>query len=168
MSIYKITKPEPRICEGCGKEFVPNTGKQVCCSEKCNVKKWRNKNPEKAKEAQKRADEKRKGVNRYNSETRKKWYREKRQDKDWVRKINQQYIERRNKIQEFIRRYKILKGCKDCGYKGHHAALEFDHINGDKEINVCNAKSINQAKREIRKCDVVCANCHRIRTFGKL
>ena len=76
--------------------------------------------------------------------------------------------ERAEKVREFIANYKIEKGCTDCGYKKHHSALEFDHINGDKQINVCFAKSINQAKKEIEKCEVVCANCHRIRTYNRI
>jgi hypothetical protein len=43
----------------------------------------------------------------------------------------------------------MIKICKNCG-KG------FDHIKGEKEFNVCNAKSVNQAKKEIKKCEVVC------------
>lgn len=72
------------------------------------------------------------------------------------------------KIQDFIRTYKLNCGCKDCGYKEHHAALEFDHVRGVKKLNVANAKSINQAKMEIEKCEVVCSNCHKIRTYNRL
>ena len=60
------------------------------------------------------------------------------------------------------------QGCTDCGYNDHHAALEFDHVAGEKELNVCNAKSVDQAKKEIEKCEVVCSNCHKIRTFNRL
>jgi hypothetical protein len=31
-----------KICVNCGVEFVSNSGKQVCCSKKCNVEKWNN------------------------------------------------------------------------------------------------------------------------------
>ena len=157
-----------KICENCGIEFEPNNGKQVCCSRKCNVEKWRKLNPDKAKLSQRKNDEKRKGINRYNSEVRKKWYKNKTNDPKWKEKINNQYNNRRKKIQEFIRNYKLSKGCSDCGYNKHHAALEFDHVDGEKEFNVCNAKSIKQAKEEIKKCEVVCSNCHRIRTYERL
>lgn len=157
-----------KICENCGIEFEPNNGKQVCCSRKCNVEKWRKLNPDKAKLSQRKNDEKRKGINRYNSEVRKKWYKNKTNDPKWKEKINNQYNNRRKKIQEFIRNYKLSKGCADCGYNKHHAALEFDHVDGEKEFNVCNAKSIKQAKEEIKKCEVVCSNCHRIRTYERL
>jgi len=75
---------------------------------------------------------------------------------------------RAEKTRKFIANYKMEKGCADCGYNKHHSALEFDHINGDKQINVCFSKSIAQAKKEIEKCEVVCANCHRIRSYKRL
>lgn len=157
-----------KICKNCGLEFEPNNGKQVCCSKKCNVDKWRKLNPEKAKENQRKNDQKRKGIKRYNPETRQKWYKNKITNADWKEKRNNQSNIRRIKIQEFLREYKLSKGCIDCGYRKHHVALDFDHIKGNKEINVCNAKSIEQAKREIDKCEVVCSNCHRIRTYERM
>lgn len=75
---------------------------------------------------------------------------------------------RQKDVRDFLAKYKINIGCVDCGYKGHHSALEFNHTGTDKEINVCNAKSIKQAKMEIEKCEVVCSNCHRIRTYNRI
>jgi len=99
---------------------------------------------------------------------RKEWYR-KRCEKDGYReKLKSQGNKRYQRVQKFLREYKISQGCVDCGYKGHHAALEFDHIYGEKELNVCFSKSISQAKKEIEKCEVACANCHKIRTFKRL
>lgn len=71
------------------------------------------------------------------------------------------------RIRRWLDAYKLRDGCVDCGYRSHHAALHFDHVLGGKEINVCNAKSIAQAKREIAKCVVRCANCHAVRTFTR-
>jgi len=68
-------------------------------------------------------------------------------------------------IRRWLDAYKVQTGCVDCGYRAHHAALHFDHVNGTKTLNVCNAKSIAQAKREIEKCEVRCANCHAVKTF---
>jgi hypothetical protein len=72
---------------------------------------------------------------------------------------------RATSIRRWLDGYKIQVGCIDCGYKQHHAALHFDHVRGIKAINVCNAKSIAQAKSEISKCEVRCANCHAVKTF---
>jgi hypothetical protein len=62
---------------------------------------------------------------------------------------------------------KLSSGCKDCGYNDHAVALQFDHLR-DKRANVSNMirsdYSWDQIKKEIDKCEVVCANCHAIRT----
>jgi hypothetical protein len=155
-------------CNYCGVEFIPNSSKQVCCSKLCNVNKWRRDNPEKAKAAQQKNEQKRKGVKRYNSEVRKIWYKNKKQDSLWHDKIKSQARERRKMLTSFLNNLKIKTGCKDCGYNAHHVALDFDHITDNKTLNVSNAKSIKQALKEIEKCEVVCSNCHRIRTYQRL
>ena len=66
-----------------------------------------------------------------------------------------------------IHEYQLEKGCMDCGYNLHPAALEFDHVNGVKLFNIGEKISNNSREKlweEIAKCDVVCANCHAIRT----
>lgn len=107
---------------------------------------------------------------RSTAEQRKQWYEKRKHQEGYTEKLREQDRTRYKKVQKFIRRYKTIVGCADCGYKKHHVALDFDHISGrgEKLINVCNAKSIQQAKEEIRKCEVVCSNCHRIRTYERL
>jgi len=60
------------------------------------------------------------------------------------------------------------KGCMDCGYNEHPAALEFDHhVDSEKSFNIgeqIGSRSRERLWEEIAKCDVVCANCHAIRT----
>jgi len=62
--------------------------------------------------------------------------------------------------------YKQGKSCKDCGYN-NPLALEFDHL-GDKLHDVgwmaSQGFSWKAVLSEIAKCEIVCANCHRIRT----
>lgn len=80
------------------------------------------------------------------------------------------YIERKKHrkvaIRKFLRRVKVLFGCKDCGIKDWRV-LDFDHLN-NKKFNISQAvsrgMSIKTLRQEIKKCEVVCANCHRIRT----
>lgn len=68
---------------------------------------------------------------------------------------------------------KIELGCTDCGYREHPDALEFDHLPGFEKVAGINAmlrRGVGWAKieAEIAKCEVVCANCHRIRTRHRL
>ena len=80
--------------------------------------------------------------------------------------INAQANDRALAIRRWLDNHKLATGCADCGYKLHPHALHFDHLGG-KEINVCSAKSIAQAQREIAKCEVRCANCHAIKTHDR-
>ena len=71
--------------------------------------------------------------------------------------------------QQFIAEYKLEKGCMDCGYRLHPHALDFDHREGvDKCFEVSHYSGrVQNLLPEIEKCDVVCANCHRIRTHNR-
>ena len=75
----------------------------------------------------------------------------------------QQYKKRLVEIKE-------ASGCVDCGIK-NHIVLDFDHLR-DKRHNISQMIRENftwkQIKKEIDKCEVVCANCHRIRTHLRL
>ncbi len=71
-----------------------------------------------------------------------------------------------------IRQIKLARGCADCGYRSHPEALDFDHLPGaEKLANVSRMALATMTEAvilaEIEKCEVVCANCHRIRTFER-
>ena len=76
----------------------------------------------------------------------------------------------RIKKRDELAAYKLEKGCADCGYKAHAAALDFDHLPGttksfDIGSAVTNAQDWKNVWNEVAKCEVVCANCHRVRTY---
>lgn len=62
-----------------------------------------------------------------------------------------------------------LKPCADCGGTFDPVCMDFDHRLGEVKLftigNSNGARSVESILGEIAKCDVVCANCHRIRTF---
>ena len=66
----------------------------------------------------------------------------------------------------FISWVKIGVGCYDCGYNEHPAALDFDHVRGGKTAGLGQMQtySLVAIQAEMMKCEVVCANCHRVRT----
>lgn len=74
--------------------------------------------------------------------------------------------ERRIRLKRFLNRYKSLCGCKICNEK-HPATLDFHHRDPSvKESTICQLAfgrkfSIARLKNEIRKCIVLCSNCHR-------
>jgi len=74
---------------------------------------------------------------------------------------------RATKLRRYLDNIKVSRGCIDCGYNKHAAALDFDHVSGEKSILVSFAKSKARADEEILKCEVRCANCHRIVTWQR-
>jgi len=74
------------------------------------------------------------------------------------------------KRREFAQNVKN-RPCTDCGVQYPYYVMDFDHREGEKKeylLSAIDKMSINTLKREIAKCDVVCANCHRERTFQRL
>lgn len=56
--------------------------------------------------------------------------------------------------------------CQVCGYNRYQSALEFHHLNGDeKDFNlatkICSSEISEEIKDELKKCIVLCSNCHR-------
>ena len=77
----------------------------------------------------------------------------------------------RAKRRAWLDAYKVERGCVDCGYNDHPRALDFDHIGTDKTGDVGRMAHGRIAwdliLAEIAKCEVVCANCHRVRTWRR-
>ena len=87
-----------------------------------------------------------------------------------AKKRKQNYIEARK---EFLGEIKN-KPCFDCGKKYPSWIMDFDHRNGKDKIGSVSflafrkLAKFDKIKDEIKKCDLVCANCHRDRTYRRL
>lgn len=59
--------------------------------------------------------------------------------------------------------------CHDCKNNYPAVAMDFDHVLGIKLYNISDMWNSSEKElfEEINKCDIVCANCHRIRTKFK-
>jgi hypothetical protein len=59
--------------------------------------------------------------------------------------------------------------CSDCGHKFPSVAMDFDHVRGSKVQSISSMGSWGRDKvlAEIDKCELVCANCHRVRTHSQ-
>jgi hypothetical protein len=80
---------------------------------------------------------------------------------------------RDNKRRPLLDKIKIERGCADCGYNAYACALDFDHLPGQVKnftlsIAVYWRKPLSDIEAEIEKCEVVCANCHRVRTANRI
>ena len=64
------------------------------------------------------------------------------------------------------------KPCTDCHISYPHYVMDFDHVGNDKEFSVSHARRGNWGRekilKEISKCELVCANCHRERTHKRI
>jgi len=91
-------------------------------------------------------------------------YRSTEEGKEVFRASNRR---QRAKKQEFVRCAKMAP-CQDCGGCFPPECMDFDHRDGEtKFFGVAAGKlrfGLPTIAAEIAKCDLVCANCHRIRT----
>lgn len=79
------------------------------------------------------------------------------------------YAERESR-REFIREYKMERGCEWCGYNKHPSALHMDHIDPSLKkytLSQCISRSWKALEEELPKCRVLCANCHAIHTYNQ-
>lgn len=68
-------------------------------------------------------------------------------------------------IIDWYKELKISIGCQKCGYNKCPQALEFHHMRHMKRFNISwaiqNLDNIGTIIKEMKKCVLVCANCHR-------
>lgn len=84
-------------------------------------------------------------------------------------------IRRRKKkayLLEFSWRYRRICGCAKCGIKDPRV-LQYDHIDSsEKKLSVSwmvqGIFCLELIKTEIRKCQILCANCHSIKSSEQL
>ncbi len=80
-------------------------------------------------------------------------------------KHNMAHKKWKDKKRQFVLNYKSSHPCVICG-ESRTACLDFHHVNNDKDGNisrmVIDGYSLDRIQKEIDKCIVVCANCHRI------
>lgn len=80
----------------------------------------------------------------------------------------------RKKIREVIEKVRALKNkpCLDCKQSFPHYVMHFDHRDAHTKVKAIATLTRNtvawaRVEAEIAKCDLVCANCHAIRTWER-
>lgn len=76
----------------------------------------------------------------------------------------------KKEVQEMLAKIKEKNGCTDCGNNYPWYVLDFDHVYGKKVANIgqmLNYFSVEDILKEVAKCDIVCSNCHRERTYKR-
>ena len=71
-------------------------------------------------------------------------------------------------LARYLKEVKEKNPCMDCKVSYPYYMMDFDHVRGKKQANVAeliNTLSKKRIDTEIAKCEVVCSNCHRARTY---
>lgn len=86
-------------------------------------------------------------------------------------KTKERTVRIRTKQSRYLWELKESSGCADCKEKYPHYMLEFDHLPEYQKLGspmeIARNYSMQKALNEVKKCDVVCANCHKIRTWQR-
>lgn len=84
--------------------------------------------------------------------------------------INAARRQARADTRAYVAALKVALPCADCGSHFPAVCMDFDHVRGTKVANVARIvadANLDRLKDEIAKCDLVCANCHRLRTSSR-
>lgn len=170
-----------KVCKGCGGElWVPLYKKKDFCSLPCNAR-WRKALPLPASKVcplcnkDKPLAEYRKNGSRKDGaqsycmpcEDQQKRGRYRADIVKFRKRNNDRHKLVRAETLRFLIGYFVTHPCVDCG-ESDPIVLDFDHVRGVKSYNIATmiagTHAIESIKKEIDKCDVRCANCHRRRT----
>jgi 5-methylcytosine-specific restriction endonuclease McrA len=77
---------------------------------------------------------------------------------------------RKRDIRELVMLIKQVVPCRDCDKHYPYYVMDFDHVNKKAAtINVLIEKcNIGRLEEEMANCELVCSNCHRIRTYERI
>ena len=70
-------------------------------------------------------------------------------------------------VRKLIRHLKTNVPCVDCKTIFPYYVMDFDHLD-NKVHNVSKITKMETVIEEVKKCEIVCSNCHRIRTHKRL
>ena len=82
--------------------------------------------------------------------------------------FNKKYKDFTKKVNTWLDKKKLKKGCQHCGYKKHAVGLVWHHVDPstkEGEISAMKKNTLTRFKKivlEIWKCIVLCANCHNV------
>lgn len=90
-----------------------------------------------------------------------------RNNKDYYLQKNRR---RRLELQDFLRDLKSSTPCVDCQKIYPYYVMDFDHLRDKAKVvsRIVRSGSMTLLMAEIAKCELVCANCHRLRTFSRI
>jgi hypothetical protein len=95
-------------------------------------------------------------------------YQERNKDKIKERRLEFQRT-RRQEVRKELQRIKETSPCSDCGNNYPYYVMDFDHMPGEDKVDtvsyLASRLPLDKVLEEVTKCEIVCSNCHRIRTY---
>lgn len=86
-----------------------------------------------------------------------------------IKVIGERNQKLRKELSDWIKEIKESSPCMDCNVFYPSYVMDFDHVHGDKVENISvlvNSAAKKKLIEELKKCELVCSNCHRIRTHS--
>lgn len=72
---------------------------------------------------------------------------------------------------EYVTKLKEASPCTDCKQYFPAVCMDFDHLDGNEKVASISQlrkwRSMEELNAEIAKCELVCSNCHRLRTQAR-
>lgn len=98
----------------------------------------------------------------------------KKRSAQWYQKNKELTKERGKQVKKLAKQewidFKATLSCVQCG-QTHPATFDFHHVNPKNKVKSVNEwvqnRNYKQAYEEIKKCIVLCANCHRIHHYNE-
>lgn len=90
--------------------------------------------------------------------------------KAYMKKFREEHETPESKRRLMVRKIKS-QPCMDCKLSFPYYVMHFDHVRGIKLGNIntlVKVASMEKLVAEIAKCEIICANCHAIRTYNRL
>jgi len=169
-----------KVCLVCHKKYIPTKGRQnrqKYCSSKCNSTAWRERHPEKAILYSHEGWLKIKKTNpKFCRACGKKILLKNRTSSSIYcskkcRRIKRHESSKKHYTKNILKFFKFKQsiGCQRCGYNKFGGALDFHHVDPatkERRIEMKHWRSNSKLiKKELKKCILLCANCHREEHF---
>ena len=98
---------------------------------------------------------------------------QKRLQREWYQRNRERILDERKArkvaLRTAVHQYKLDRGCNRCGYNLSAYAIDAHHVDG-KDFTISDAirrlRPLEAIMTELRRCELVCANWHRIEHHG--
>ena len=76
----------------------------------------------------------------------------------------------RENVRQYLKEQKEKNPCSDCKVFFPYYVMEYDHLHSkiNSVSKIASTGTLRQVIEEIEKCELVCSNCHKVRTWKRI